>query len=176
MADSNETPEVADITSRINSWLDQHKNRIEIDLQKNPINFNQHSENLFTGGEGQVAITLGFTEGNLTKNSSVDQFRKNFNFIALDRLPCPGLSGVPSQWQLYPQTPMSSFSEGVNIEQYDPNTQILQLKIQTDFFAIYGRVPQEFPIMDAPSPKGTYLQVRRDIQGVIHLRAKLVFN
>ncbi len=52
---------------------------------------------------------------------------------------------------------MSSFSEGVTLEQYDPNTQILQ-------------------IADAPAAKGTYLQVRRDIYGVIRLRTKLVLN
>ncbi|CAF2390654.1 unnamed protein product [Rotaria sp. Silwood2] len=117
----------------------------------------------------------GFNEG-LTKDSSLEQFRSNFNFIALDRLPVPGLDGVPSQWQIYPQTPISSFSEGVTLEQYNSNTQILQLNVQTRFFAIYGNIPQNPPIACAPAPKGTYLQVRRDIQGIIKLKAKLVFN
>jgi hypothetical protein len=123
-----------------------------------------------------VAITLGFNDEGLTKDSSLNQLRSNFNFIVLDRLPVPGLDGIPTQWKIYPQTPMSSFSEGVTLEQYDPNTQILQLTVQTKFFAIYGTIPQKYPIADAPSPKGTYLQVRRDIQGVIQLRAQLIFN
>jgi len=176
MADDQDTPEVAAIVSRIESWLDKHQNKLELDLTKNPIAFNQHSGNLFTGHEHQVAITLGFNDEGLTKDSSLNQLRSNFNFITLDRLPVPGLDGIPTQWKIYPQTPMSSFSEGVTLEQYDPNTQILQLTVQTKFFAIYGTIPQKYPIADAPSPKGTYLQVRRDIQGVIQLRAQLIFN
>jgi hypothetical protein len=176
MADDQDTPEVAAIVSRIESWLDTHKNKIELDLTKDPIVFNQHSGTLFTGHGPQVSITLGFNDEGLTENSSLDQFRSNFNFIALDRLPVPGLDGVPSQWNIYPQTPISSFSEGVTLEQYNSNTQILQLKIETQFFAIYGTIPQKNPIMCGSAPKGTYLQVRRDIQGVIQLHAKLVFN
>jgi hypothetical protein len=176
MADDQDTPEVAAIVSRIELWLDKHQNKLELDLTKNPIAFNQHSGTLFTGHEHQVAITLGFNDEGLTKDSSLNQLRSNFNFIVLDRLPVPGLDGIPTQWKIYPQTPMSSFSEGVTLEQYDPNTQILQLTVQTKFFAIYGTIPQKYPIADAPSPKGTYLQVRRDIQGVIQLRAQLIFN
>lgn len=176
MADDQDTPEVAALKSRINSWLDRSNNRIEIDLRNKSLTFQPITDTLFSADEGDVRITIGFKDGSLTKNSSVDQFRENFNFVALDRLPCPGLEGVPSQWILHPQTPMSSFSEGVTIEQYDPNTQVLQMKIDTNFFAIYGSVPQQFMIADAPAPKGTYLQVRRDIQGIIHVRGKLVFN
>jgi hypothetical protein len=176
MAAQQDTPEVASITARIESWLDAHKNKIELDLTKDPIDFNQHSGNLFTGHKPQVAITLGFNDEDLNQNASLDQLRSNFNFIALDRLPVPGLDGIPSQWQIHPQTPVSSFSEGVTLEQYDPNTQILKLTVQTQFFAIYGNIPQKHQMACAPAPKGTYLQVRRDIQGVIKLTAKLVFN
>jgi hypothetical protein len=176
MADDQDTPEVAAIVSRIELWLDKHQNKLELDLTKNPIAFNQHSGTLFTGHEHQVAITLGFNDEGLTKDSSLNQLRSNFNFIALDRLPVPGLDGVPPQWNIYPQTPISSFSEGVTLDQYDPNTQILQLTIQTRFFAIYGSVPQQHQLACGPAPKGTYLQVRRDIQGLIKLHAKLDFN
>ncbi|CAF2041816.1 unnamed protein product [Rotaria magnacalcarata] len=176
MADEQDTPEVASIIARIESLLDTHKNKLEIDLTHETIEFNQHSGSLFTGSKPQVTITLGFNDEGLTKDSNLTQFVANFNFIALDRLPVPGLDGVPSQWQIYPQTPISSFSEGVTLEQYDPNTQILKLSVQTGFFAIYGSVPQKHLIADARAPKGTYLQVRRDIQGVIKLNAKLVFS
>jgi hypothetical protein len=176
MADDKDTPEVAAITSRIESWLTAHQNKLELDFTGNPIDFKQHSGTLFTGTKPQVGITLGFNDENLTKDASLDKLRSSFNFVVLDRLPIPGLDGVPPQWQIYPQTPMSSFSEGVTLEQYDSNTQILQLNIQTTFFAIYGRVPQEHQMACGPAPKGTYLQVRRDIQGVINLRAKLIFD
>jgi hypothetical protein len=176
MGDNQDTPEVAAITTQIESWLSAHQNKLELDLTKTPLNMNRHSETLFTGNQPQVAITLGFNDSNLSPNSSLDQLRSSFNFIALDRLPVPGLTGVPSKWEIYPQTPVSSFSEGVTLEQYDPSTQILQLNIQTSFFAIMGNLPQENRIACGPAPKGTYLQVRRDIQGAIKLRAKLVFN
>jgi hypothetical protein len=175
MADEEDTPEVASIKSRIESYLDSHKNKIEIDLTQGPIQFNRHSGTLFTGHESKVSITLGVKDENLTKNSSLDQLRSSFNFIALDRLPIPGLDGIPSQWVVYPQTPISSFSEGVTLDQYDPNTQILQLTVQTTFFAVYGTIPQQHQRC-GPAPKGTYLQVRRDIQGIIKLHAKLVFD
>ncbi|CAF0896526.1 unnamed protein product [Rotaria sp. Silwood1] len=176
MADEHDTPEVASIKSRIESWLDTHKNKLEIDLTNESIPFEQHSGNLFTSKKNQVAITLGFNDEGLTKDSSIEQFRSNFNFIALDRLPVPGLDGIPSQWQIYPQTPISSFSEGVTLEQYNLNTQTLQLNVHTKFFAIYGNIPQNPQMACAPAPKGTYLQVRRDIQGIIKVKAKLVFT
>jgi len=176
MADDQDTPEVAAIVSRIELWLDKHQNKLELDLTKDPIEFNRLTNTSFNGKASQVAITLGFKDENLTKNSSLDQFRSSFNYIALDRLPVPGLDGVPPQWNIYPQTPISSFSEGVTLDQYDPNTQILQLTIQTLFFAIYGSVPQQHRMACGPAPKGTYLQVRRDIQGLIKLHAKLDFN
>jgi hypothetical protein len=176
MADDEDTPEVASIKSRIVSWLDTHQNKLELDLTKDPIELSRHSGTLFTGRQPHVSITLGFNDEDLTNSSSLDQLRSSFNFIVLDRLPVPGLDGIPSQWEIYPQTPMSSFSEGVTFEQYDSNTQMLQLNVETRFFAIYGSVPQIPRMACAPAPKGTYLQVRRDIQGVIKLRAKLVFN
>ncbi len=139
-----------------------------MDLTKDPIEFKPFGNTIFNGHAPQVSISLDFKDEGITKTSSLDEIRSSFNYIVLDRLPVPGLHGVPSQWQIYPETRISSFSEGVTFEQYDSNTQILQLTVQTRFFAIYGEVPQEL--------KGTYLQVRRDIQGVIKLRAKLVFN
>jgi hypothetical protein len=63
-----------------------------------------------------MSISIGFNFENFTKNSSLDQFRLSFNYIALDRLPVPGLDGIPPQWQIYLQTPRSSFSEGVTIQ------------------------------------------------------------
>ncbi|CAF1158643.1 unnamed protein product [Rotaria sordida] len=175
MADEQNTPEVAAIVSRIESWLNTHQNRLELDLTNESIPFEEHSGALFTANQGQVSVTLGFNDG-VTKDSSIEKLRSKFNFIALDRLPVPGLDGVPSKWQIYPQTPVSSFSEGVTLEQYNSNTQILQLTVETKFFAIYGNIPQVPQIGCGAAPKGTYLQVRRDIQGIIKLKAKLVFS
>jgi hypothetical protein len=169
-------PAVAAIVSTIESWLDKNNSKIDLDLSKDPITFEQVTPSLFTGTKPQVRITIGFTDENLTKAASLDQLRSSFSFIALDRLPLPGLNGIPSQWEVYPQTPMSSFSEGITLDQYDPNTQILKLTVQTKFFAIYGNIPQVPMLCDAPAPEGTYLQVRRDIQGAIKIAAKLPLN
>ena len=175
MASEQKTEEVRAIEGRIESYLDEHRNKIEVNLGNTPLEFSQHSGTLFTAGQDKVAMTLGFKDGNIKKNDSLEKLRSNFNFVALDRLPVPGLSGVPAQWEIYPQTPISSFSEGVTFESYDPQTQVLAVRVQTNFFAIYGRIPQEHPIADRGAPAGTYLQVRRDIQGDIRVHAKLVF-
>ena len=176
MADDQDTPEVASIKSRIQSLLDSNKNKLDIDLTKDVIEFKPVNASLFTGSNSQATVSLGFKDENLKKDSSLDQLRSSFDFIALDRLPVPGLEGVPSQWQIYPQTSTSSFSEGVTLDQYDAKTQTLQITVKTQFFAIYGTVPQKNPIACSAAPKGTYLQVRRDIEGVIKLSAKLSFN
>lgn len=176
MAGEQKTAEVAAIESRIESYLDQNGNTIQLDLSKTSLEFRQHTATLFTAGQDQIAITIGFKEASISKNDSLDTLSSNFDFITLDRLPIPGLTGVPAHWEIYPQTPMSSFSEGVSFESYDAQSQILALRVLTTFFAIYGRVPQKHPIADRASAPGTYLQVRREIQADIKISAKLVFD
>ena len=162
----------------VRSWLDSHHNQLNLDLTHPPITFKQNSDyaSMFATESDSVRITIGFKTEDLNKNSSLDDFLSSFNYIALDRLPLPGLHGIPSEWDVYPQTPMSSFSDGVRFEHYDPASQILKLDILTDFFAIYGQIPQQHYIADASLPKGTYFQVRRDFQGSIKLHAKLNFK
>ena len=176
MAGEQKTAEVAAIESRIEAYLDQNDNTIQLDLSNTPLEFRQHTPTLFTAGQDPIAITIGFKEAGISKNDSLDTLSSNFDMISLNRIPVPGLTGVPAHWEIYPQTPMSAFSEGVTLESYDPHSQILALRVQTTFFAIYGRVPQKHPIADRASPPGTYLQVRREIQGDIKISAKLVFN
>ncbi|CAF1203668.1 unnamed protein product [Rotaria sp. Silwood1] len=81
---------------------------------------------------------------------------------------------VPSNWEVYPQTRMSSFNEGVRIETYENGP--LRVNVFTRFFAIYGHQEQKTPIMDKPADEGTYLQLRRDIEGIIRLDMPLVFE
>ena len=176
MSGNDSTPEVAAIEAKIQAWLQQNQNKFQLDLTQNPLEFKKHSDTLFSASQDQLYITLGFNEAGLNQNSTLADFQSAFNFVALDKLPLPGLDGIPPQWKLRPQTPMSSFSDGVTLEKYDPSTQTLKLTIQTNFFAVYGNIPQEHPIMDAPAPKGTYLQVRQDFQGDIQLNAKLDFS
>ena len=173
--DEQDTPEVAQIRSNIESWLDRNQNNIRYDLTNSPINFNRHSDSLFTGNADHLAITLGFNNGSIGPGSSLNELRACFSFIALDRLPVPGLQGVPSKWKIHPQTPMSSFSEGVTLQEYDSHTRTLTVHVNTRFFAIYGSVPPEFPIACGRAAPGTYLQVRRDIGCDLKFKAQLVF-
>ncbi|CAF0945247.1 unnamed protein product [Adineta ricciae] len=162
----------------VRSWLDRHHNQLDLHLTHPPITFKKSSDYpfMFTADTDNVRITIGFKTESLNKDSSLDDFYSNFNYIALDHLPLPGLHGIPSEWDVYPQTPMSSFSDGVRFEHYDPASQILKLDIETNFFAIYGQLPQQHYMADASLPKGSYFQVRRDIQASIKLHAKLNFN
>jgi hypothetical protein len=164
MADEKDTPEVASIKSHIESWLDAHNNKIELDLTDDNIDVQQY-------------VGIGFSDEDIASGDSLDKLRSRFNYIALNRLPVPGLQNIASNWDIYPQTPLSSFSEGVTFDKYDSKTQSLYLTVNTRFFAIYGSKHLTGPRMAcAPSPPGTYLQVRRDIEGLIRLRIKHVCN
>jgi hypothetical protein len=162
MADEKDTPEVASIKSKIESWLDAHNNQIKLDLTGDDIDL-------------QNQVSIGFSDGGIASGDSLDKIRSRFNYIGFNHLPVPGLQGIASNWDIYPQTPISTFSEGVTFDKYDSNTQSLYLTVNTQFFAIYGSKHQTGPRMAcAPSPPGTYLQVRRDIEGIIRLRLKNV--
>ena len=169
-------PEVRAIVSTIESWLDKNDNKIDLDLSQDPIDFKQLAPALFIGTKAKVRITLIFTNENSIKDASLDQLRSSIDRVALDKLPLPGLDGIPPQWEVHPQTRWSSFPEGITLNHYDPNTHILKFTVQTNFFAICGYIPQVPSILDAPAPKGTHLQVRRDIQGVIKIAARLIFE
>jgi hypothetical protein len=49
MADEKDTPEMASIKSHIESWLDAHNNKIELDLTGDNIELQQH-------------VSIGFTD------------------------------------------------------------------------------------------------------------------
>jgi len=102
-------------------------------------------------------MSLGFS-GPITPNTPLAKLKESFKYIALNRLPTPGLA--IEGWQIRPQTPRSSFSQGVEFLSYK-NGQI-KLRVKTQFFALYGRQNPSGPILaDAPLPKGTYFQIRK---------------
>ena len=87
-----------------------------------------------------------------------ETLQKNFWYCALDRVPTPGLD-LPG-WDVRPQTPMSSFEKGVEI--LSSADGVLKVRVQTKFFALYGRDPSVLVPADAPSPAGSYFQIRRE--------------
>jgi len=92
-------------------------------------------------------VTLGFSEM-IAEDTPLKTVRKRLKFVALDKLPTPGLD-VPG-WDIKPRTPVSSFRDGVEITGYGEGR--IQLRIRTGFFALYGRNPNVLVPADAPSP------------------------
>ena len=101
-------------------------------------------------------LSLGF-DGAITEKTPLKTVRKQLKYVALNRLPTPGLN-APG-WEVKPQTPVSSFKKGVEILEYRDGK--ITLRVRTEFFALYGRNPNVLVPADAPSPPGTYFQIRR---------------
>lgn len=176
MANNQNISEAAEIESRVKLWLNTNQNKFHLDLTKDPIIFEQHSDNQFdTPNDSQLLIGLSFRSVELTKDSSLDQLKSNFMCMQIDRVPLPDLNDISSRWHIYSQTSKASFSNGVTFEDYDSKTQILQLHITTKFFAIYGCLSPEHRTADNSLPQDTFFLIRQYIQGDINLRAKLVF-
>jgi len=181
MSHYQNTPEITAIEAQIQSWLHQNRYQFQLDLTNLPLKFEQMNSapgifSTTSDAPYNIYIQILFKNQNLNKNTTLEELRSSFDRVALDHIPLPGLYGIPTHWKISPRTPISSFSDGVTFEYYDPSTRILQLSIRTNFFAVSGEIPQRFPIMDAPAPRGTSFQVRQNFQGFIRLRAKLVFS
>jgi hypothetical protein len=116
-------------------------------------------------------INLMF-KGEIKPNENVKNVRKRFLRVALDRLPTPGLD--VSGWDIRPRTPVSSFSKGV--EFIGLKDGVIQLRIRTNFFALYGRDPSVLVPADAPSPKTAYFQIRKNFPLDLNLEAPLAMS
>jgi len=98
--------------------------------------------------------------------------RQSFWYVALDRLPTPGLS-LPG-WNVRPQTPTSSIRKGVEVLAYGDGK--IKLRVRTKFFALYGRDPSVLVPADAPSPPGSYFQIRKEFPLDLTLEAPFTFK
>jgi hypothetical protein len=96
-------------------------------------------------------------KGEITKDTPLEEVRKQFWRVALNRLPTPGLE-LPG-WEVRPQTPVSSFTDGVEILAFGDGN--IKLRVKTEFFALYGRDPSVLVPADAASPQGSYFQIRK---------------
>lgn len=113
-------------------------------------------------------VNLGF-EKPLTDKTTTAEAQKALKYVALDRLPTPGLE-IPG-WEVRPRTPVSSFKKGVVIESIKDG--VLTLRVKTEFFALSGRDPNVLVPADAPSPPGSYFQIRQKFPLDLTLKAKL---
>ena len=113
-------------------------------------------------------INLMF-KGKITADMDLAAVKKNFTRVAINKLPTAGLD--VKGWDIKPQTPISSFSDGVEFLSYKDG--IVKLRIKTTFFAIYGRNPSVRVPADAPAPKNSYFQIRKNFPLDLTLEAPL---
>jgi len=116
-------------------------------------------------------VTLSF-KGELTADTPVKALQKQFWHATLDRLPTPGLD-LPG-WDVRPRTPVSSFSKGVEVLAFSDGK--LKVRIQTGFFALSGNDPSVLVPADAPSPAGSYFQIRKPFLLDLTLEAPFKFK
>mgnify|MGYP002803563171 CR=1 FL=1 len=124
----------------------------------------------YTSQSGMISIGIGFDK-NVRPSSTVQDLQGNLSYVALDRIPMPGFI-YPFGWDIYPQTPTSSFKEGVKIVSYDNG--IIHYKVDTTFFAIYGVMRGLKIPADAAIPRYARFQVRRNIHGLIDVNMPLL--
>jgi len=113
-------------------------------------------------------VTLIF-KGKITDDTDLKTLQENFQRIALDSLPTPGLE-APG-WEIKPRTLVSSFSEGVELLSFEGG--VIKFRVQTKCFALYGRDPSVPLRADGPAPKHAYFQVRKSFPLDLTMEAKL---
>ncbi|CAB4021980.1 Hypothetical predicted protein [Paramuricea clavata] len=128
--------------------------------------FTHYSQSL----DGPTYISIGFNK-DVLPSSTVQDLQSSLRYVALNEVPMPGFN-YPYGWDIYPQTPSSSFKDGVTIVSYQNGR--LHFKVNTSFFAVYGRLRHVYVPPDASTPKYAYFQVRRDINGLIDVNMPLV--
>ena len=110
--------------------------------------------------------------GEHSADTPLATLRQGFWYVALDRLPTPGLD-LPG-WNVRPQTSTSSIRKGVEVLAYGDGQ--IKLRVRTKFFALYGRDPSVLVPADAPSPPGSYFQIRKQFPLDLTLEAPFAFK
>lgn len=113
-------------------------------------------------------INLMF-KGKITPEMKLSAVQDAFKRVALDKIPTPGLD--VKGWDIKPQTPVSSFSDGVEFLSYKDG--VIKFRIKTNFFALYGRNPNVLVPADAAAPKNAYFQIRKTFPLDLTLEAPL---
>ncbi len=115
-------------------------------------------------------VSVAFS-GEVTAKTSLKELRKRVKYVALDKVPTPGLE-IPG-WQVKPRTPTSSFKKGVEIEALKDG--VLSLKVKTECFALYGTDPKKMALVpaDAGAPKAASFHIRKSFPLELKLSAPL---
>ena len=116
-------------------------------------------------------LSLAF-RGDHSASTPLRTLRNTFWYMALDRLPTPGLE-LPG-WDVRPRTPTSTIRQGVEILSYSNGR--IRLRVCTEFFALIGRDPSVRVPADAAAPAGSFFQVRRPLPLDLTLEAPVAFR
>jgi len=116
-------------------------------------------------------ITLGFN-GTIGPDTPLETVRKQVAYIALDRVPTPGLK--VQGWDIWPRTPRSSLRKGIEILAYGGGR--IKLRVKWEFYALYGRDPSIEVPADASAPKDSYFSIRKSFPLDLTLDAPLAMR
>lgn len=116
-------------------------------------------------------VSVAF-HGELSAETPLKTLKEKFWYVALDRLPTPGLD--LSGWEVRPQTPTSSIEKGVEVLAYRDGK--IKVRVRTKFFALYGRDPSVVVPADAPAPPSSYFQIRKEFPLDLTLEAPFAFK
>lgn len=115
-------------------------------------------------------ITIGFS-GPIDADTPLKTVQDRLSYVALDRLPTPGLE--IEGWDIRPTTPTSSISDQKEIAITGFKDGKLTLHVETKCFALKGRDPDVLTPADAPMPKGSYFQIRRNFSLLLNIEASV---
>lgn len=120
------------------------------------------------------SVQLGF-QGKVQAGDSVESLKKRFKYMALDKIPAPGLE--VKGWNIHPRTGIAAFRDGVEIREYKRG--IIKFSVTTKCDCLSGAVLKDLlgPLPDDVSlPKGTYFQLRQEIPLEITFEGPLGFR
>lgn len=109
--------------------------------------------------------------GDIKADTSLKELKEHLWHAVIDKVPTPGLN-VPG-WDIKPQTPTSSFEQGIEILAYGEGK--IKVRILTNFFAIYGRDPSVLVPADAPALPGSYFMIRKEFPLDLTIEAPVEF-
>ena len=176
------------IESNVKEWLKGNNNTIEGKFTaETPANglveqdFVARKENGPTFAHSSVSeqgqeiyFLISFSE-QVYPTTTIEELRNSLDFVTLDKIPLPGFD-CPPDWEICPQTPVSSFKEGVKIVSYE--NERLHYVIDTKFFSISGHLkgPWFTPGgCNPPPPPGSYFSIEENIRGIINVDMPLKF-
>lgn len=112
----------------------------------------------FSYTAGAYAVSFGMNKDIAASDLTLELLQREFRYFSIESLPLPGFQGLDG-WEVFPQTPSSSFSEGVQFVSLLDG--VLTIRVKTSFFQIYGFDTRVDVPADAGAPEGSFFSVQR---------------